>query len=58
MSPADQAILRVLKLSMFAQGRRVKESDVRKSVMWANGDEALYPAGSKPVISAGGMSSR
>ena len=36
---ADQAILRVLKmralLSMFAQGRGVKESAVRKKVMWA-----------------------
>lgn len=39
VSPADQAILRVLKmrtlLSMFAQGRGVKESAVRKKVMWA-----------------------
>ena len=38
-SGADQAILRVLKmralLSMFAQGRGVKESAVRKKVMWA-----------------------
>ncbi len=36
---ADQAILRVLKmralLGMFAQGRGVKESAVRKKVMWA-----------------------
>lgn len=36
---ADQAVLRVLKmralLSMFAQGRGVKESAVRKKVMWA-----------------------
>jgi hypothetical protein len=36
----EQAILRVLKmkalLSMFAQGRNVKESAVRKKVMWAN----------------------
>ena len=39
VSPADQAIVRVLKmrtlLSMFAQGRGVKESAVRKKVMWA-----------------------
>ncbi|HWY67324.1 MAG TPA: hypothetical protein VNX88_01605 [Terriglobales bacterium] len=38
-SGADQAVLRVLKmralLSMFAQGRGVKESGVRKKVMWA-----------------------
>src|SRR5215470_9382950 len=38
-SSADQAVLRVLKmralLSMFAQGRGVKESAVRKKVMWA-----------------------
>jgi len=38
-SPGDQAILRVLKmkalLSMFAQGRNVKESAIRKKVMWA-----------------------
>jgi hypothetical protein len=38
-SPADQAVLRVLKmkalLGMFAQGRGVKESAVRKKVMWA-----------------------
>lgn len=36
---AEQAILRVLKmktlLAMFAQGRGVKESAVRKKVMWA-----------------------
>ena len=36
---ADQAVLRVLKmkalLGMFAQGRGVKESAVRKKVMWA-----------------------
>jgi hypothetical protein len=36
---ADEAILRVLKmralLGMFAQGRGVKESAVRKKVMWA-----------------------
>ncbi|MGI9104432.1 MAG: phosphotransferase [Terriglobales bacterium] len=39
MTQAEQAILRVLKmkalLSMFAQGRGVKESAVRKKVMWA-----------------------
>jgi len=39
VGPADQAILRVLKmkilLGMFAQGRTVKESAVRKKVMWA-----------------------
>ncbi|HZU23009.1 MAG TPA: hypothetical protein VE998_09280 [Terriglobales bacterium] len=39
ISPAEQAILRVLKmktlLAMFAQGRSVKESAVRKKVMWA-----------------------
>jgi hypothetical protein len=38
-SPADQAVLRVLKmkalLGMFAQGRGVKESAIRKKVMWA-----------------------
>lgn len=38
-SASEQAILRVLKmkalLSMFAQGRNVKESAVRKKVMWA-----------------------
>ena len=38
-SGADQAVLSVLKmralLSMFAQGRGVKESAVRKKVMWA-----------------------
>jgi hypothetical protein len=37
---AEQQLLRVLKmkalLSMFAQGRTVKESAVRKKVMWAN----------------------
>lgn len=36
---AEQAVLRVLKmktlLSMFAQGRNVKESAIRKKVMWA-----------------------
>jgi hypothetical protein len=36
----DAAVLRVLKmkalLGMFAQGRNVKESAVRKKVMWAN----------------------
>jgi Ser/Thr protein kinase RdoA (MazF antagonist) len=40
ISQADSAILRVLKmkalLGMFAQGRNVKESAVRKKVMWAN----------------------
>ncbi len=39
MTQAEQAILRVLKmkalLAMFAQGRGVKESAVRKKVMWA-----------------------
>ncbi len=39
VSAADQAILRVLKmkilLGMFAQGRTVKESAMRKKVMWA-----------------------
>ena len=39
VGPAEQAILRVLKmralLTMFAQGRGVKESAVRKKVMWA-----------------------
>lgn len=39
VSPAEQAILRVLKmktlLAMFAQGRTVKESAQRKKVMWA-----------------------
>ena len=38
-SVPEQAILRVLKmkalLSMFARGRGVKESAVRKKVMWA-----------------------
>lgn len=38
-NPTEQAVLRVLKmkalLSMFAQGRGVKESAVRKKVMWA-----------------------
>ncbi len=38
-SPAEHGVLRVLKmkalLSMFAQGRGVKESAVRKKVMWA-----------------------
>jgi len=40
ISQADAAILRVFKmkalLAMFAQGRTVKESAVRKKVMWAN----------------------
>ena len=39
VTASDQAILRVLKmrilLGMFAQGRTVKESAVRKKVMWA-----------------------
>ncbi len=39
VSPSEQGILRVMKmkalLSMFAQGRGVKESAVRKKVMWA-----------------------
>ena len=39
VAASDQAILRVLKmkilLGMFAQGRTVKESAVRKKVMWA-----------------------
>jgi hypothetical protein len=40
ISQADSGILRVMKmkalLGMFAQGRNVKESAVRKKVMWAN----------------------
>jgi len=40
VTQADAAILRVLKmkalLGMFAQGRKVKESALRKKVMWAN----------------------
>ena len=40
ISQTDAAILRVFKmkalLGMFAQGRTVKESAVRKKVMWAN----------------------
>ena len=39
VAPAEQGVLRVLKmkalLGMFAQGRGVKESAVRKKVMWA-----------------------
>lgn len=39
VTPAEDAILRVLKmkalLSMFARGRGIKESAVRKKVMWA-----------------------
>ncbi len=39
VSASDEAVLRVLKmkalLAMFAQGRGVKESAVRKKVMWA-----------------------
>ena len=40
ITPPERAVLRVLKmralLSMFAKGRNVKESAVRKKVMWAN----------------------
>lgn len=40
ITQSDAAILRVLKmkalLGMFAQGRNVKESALRKKVMWAN----------------------
>jgi hypothetical protein len=40
ISQAEAAVLRVLKmkalLGMFAQGRNVKESAVRKKIMWAN----------------------
>jgi hypothetical protein len=40
VSQSDAAILRVFKmkalLGMFAQGRTVKESAIRKKVMWAN----------------------
>lgn len=40
ISQSEAAVLRVLKmkalLGMFAQGRRVKESAVRKKIMWAN----------------------
>lgn len=40
VSQAEAAVLRVLKmkalLGMFAQGRNVKESAVRKKIMWAN----------------------
>ncbi len=40
ITQADAAVLRVLKmkalLGMFAQGRNVKESALRKKVMWAN----------------------
>ena len=39
VAPGDESILRVLKmrtlLAMFAQGRSVKESAMRKKVMWA-----------------------
>lgn len=39
VTPSDRAVLRVLKmkalLGMFAQGRTVKESALRKKVMWA-----------------------
>jgi hypothetical protein len=56
-SADEQQLLRVLKikalLSMFAQGRNVKESAIRKKVMWANvmkrfiqqaADRSLAPA--------------
>jgi hypothetical protein len=40
ISQSDAAVLRVLKmkalLGMFAQGRNVKESAMRKKIMWAN----------------------
>lgn len=40
ISQSEAAVLRVLKmkalLGMFAQGRNVKESAVRKKIMWAN----------------------
>jgi hypothetical protein len=40
VSAGDMAVIRVLKmkilLSMFAQGRNVKESALRKKIMWAN----------------------
>ena len=40
VSAADMAVIRVLKmkilLGMFAQGRNVKESALRKKIMWAN----------------------
>jgi len=40
ITQADAAVLRVFKmkalLGMFAQGRMVKESALRKKVMWAN----------------------
>ncbi|HZR33236.1 MAG TPA: hypothetical protein VFA76_15425 [Terriglobales bacterium] len=39
VSPSEEGVLRVLKikalLAMFAQGRRGKESAIRKKVMWA-----------------------
>lgn len=56
-SEAEQQVLKILKmkalLAMFAQGRNVKESAVRKKVMWANvmkrfiqqaADRSLAPA--------------
>jgi hypothetical protein len=40
LSPQEEAVVATLKmkvlLQMFAQGRAVKESAVRKKVMWAN----------------------
>src|SRR5215472_5749491 len=40
VTPSEAAVLRVLKikalLAMFAQGRVVKESALRKKIMWAN----------------------
>jgi hypothetical protein len=40
VNPQEQQLLTVLKLQvllqMFAQGRTVKESALRKKVMWAN----------------------
>ena len=40
VNPQEQQLLTVLKLrvllQMFAQGRAVKESALRKKVMWAN----------------------
>lgn len=40
LTPSEQAIVRVLKmkylLGMFAQGRNVKETAMRKKIMWAN----------------------
>jgi hypothetical protein len=40
VSAGDMAVVRVLKmkilLGMFAHGRNVKESALRKKIMWAN----------------------